>query len=511
MYRAVSDAGDKLTRAYFMGQAGQAYRDASTGLEIPVASGEEAYNAGLQAMDLAKRAAEARGESPETIAKTYEPTMAALETERGRGASTRYSIGQGAGYQMGDAPFSRTQKRAAGLQAASDVWYGMGDTERGGQAESTAMSLRQGELALLRGEREEKAQKRVDDVAKAWQNPMARMQQIYNMDEGAYGQGEHAGKKANYKELPDGGAIVWNVDKDGKMVGDAQRFSAQDVRREASKHMLMDMVMANPSNLDAQFKLQELGVKQDELDARKKFWADQGEHWKESIKVQREQLDATKKHFADQYDVNKQNAATARGQLVLAETRHGKNSPEYKAAKSAHERQEAYNTGIEDLAVRMDKGEDPEKLFAAAARFTMKHKDRMPKITETDVAGNRTERIVNPVEEQLGTYTRQFANRQTAEAQAQYGTDTGIVAIPGKGGIIGWRSNRTPRDITYGSLAELVKEDGIKPPKVRGLAPASAPAPIQFPYTPSGERGGTGVPMSSGVPLSQSSLFRQAR
>jgi hypothetical protein len=478
-YKLGTDIGDK----YNQGLAGEAYKDASTQRETEVVSGEDAYRAAQEALEIAKARGAEQGLTPEEITAQYQPTFDALEKDRSREASKQYSIGQGAGFQQGDKQFSRAQGRAAGLQATADVWYGLGQHERGAEAEAKAMGLRKGELELTRAERQESIDQRKEKMAKLWENPEKEWLRRYNENEGMYGQGDHAGKMANLKRLPDGGAIVWHVDKDGQMVGDAQHFSPADVQKEMQKQMLMDMAAADPTNTQLLLEMRKIGVTEEEMASRREFW-------RGSLNNEERRTAAMETHYSNEAAHQRQQIQVARGNLALLETRHGRESPEYKQAAMKLKGDQDYLKGMGDLAQMIDKGDDPAKIMAKANDLGMQHSDKMPKIKISNGDGTYREEIVNPLAERVKPYVAMYAAEKTAEAQTTYGSDTDIKAVPQVGGTLGWKSRNTRDGKLYTSLGELVKEEGIKPRKAReprGLTPvAESSDSSRFTHTPSG-------------------------
>jgi hypothetical protein len=242
--------------------------------------------------------------------------------------------------------------------------------------------------------------------------------------------------------------------------------------------------------------MRKLGITEDEMTSRRDFW-------KGSLTNQERQIQMMDKHYGEAAAHQREQNKIARGQLALMVDRHGKDSPEYKMAKSKVDAEENYTKGMVDVATMMDKGEDPSKIAAKANDLGMQHQDKMVKVKEQLPDGTIREVIVNPLTERLKPYAAKFATEKTAEARSEYGADTGIQAIPTNSGEIRWRSNRTPSGaqgamVGYRTLAELVKEEGIKPRKAqRGLS-AGATA-VNFPYTPSGEPQSGGYSPGGGV------------
>ena len=99
--------------------------------QTPVASGEDAYNAGMDAYNQAAAGA-ATDEQKAEVARNYTPTLQALQDQRTTPARVAYSMGTGAGFRQRSTQFTpdevqnaKTQERAAVYSRAGledDAW-----------------------------------------------------------------------------------------------------------------------------------------------------------------------------------------------------------------------------------------------------------------------------------------------------------------------------------------------------------------------------------------------------
>ena len=132
-FNAMMNLGLMLGSAYGQRGAGEAYQQASTVGETPVASGEEAYQAALQARQnaLTEASRDTSGWSTEQVYQQYQPTLDALQAERGRAAGMQYSMGLGPqNYRMQGVPFTADQRTLAGAQGLAQYYAGRGEPER---------------------------------------------------------------------------------------------------------------------------------------------------------------------------------------------------------------------------------------------------------------------------------------------------------------------------------------------------------------------------------------------
>lgn len=408
-----------LYDVYNKGQAGEAYKAGSEQRSTDVMSGEDA-------MAHFKKNYVAQPGGPATAEDYIAANPQAFAGLTNRAGGKEYSVGVGDNYQAGGKEFSQNQRRAAGLQAAGDYYYGIGDVDKGSDAQSKGTSLRMAELGLSKAEREEATQKRTQDVMAKWEKPEDRLKELYNNDVGRY----NNGMKGEVQKLSNGSYAMWHVDKDGNEVeGSTSIMTPAQVQEHQQRAMVADLLSADPTNVQLLMKAQEMGIKREEIDMHREHNANEGKHWARS--------DATNEQYRRDQATNNASENQRKADETKREwgytDENGKNVPGWRDRYLGVLQQRANNTGgLSGVkADRMKKYDDMDDDFQTAleggdfatarqisSRLGMAPDQRgLATIKVKDKDGNEDVKTINRYDEMVNAASQRAGLSQARELQ----------------------------------------------------------------------------------------------
>jgi len=260
-FNAVMSAGDKARAMYEKYQAGQAFKDAS---QVTEAGQVQSAASRAEADALSAQDAQTFGISPEEQASGQYAQRAAIADA----SNKQYGLGKNP-TSFRSTAYTPEEQAAAGYRGQQTYYAASGDTEKALdlglkskaiEAAALQQELTKGQLAMQPGQlalqsqtvaegvRKSETQRREDAVREQWKNPTEKLLDQFNRDAGRFGEGNNAGKRANAVPLPNGSGdyLVWQVNADGKVVGDSKVMPKAELDKEAQHSMLADLAQVNP-------------------------------------------------------------------------------------------------------------------------------------------------------------------------------------------------------------------------------------------------------------------------